>query len=116
MGQLKSRTARAQRYDGWTAERRLQFLGCLAAGRDVRFACARAGLSPQGAYRLQRRDAAFARAWDESQRAARAEAERVFLALLPERLLRTMSTMYGECELGSAGPAGQDPVNSVAQV
>ena len=54
----------ATRHDGWTPERRARFLDHLAANGDVRAACGRAGMSREAAYRLRRRDAMFARAWD----------------------------------------------------
>jgi len=104
------------RRDGWTPRRRRQFLDDLAAGLDVRRACARAGLSRQAAYRLRRRDAEFARAWDGALRSARAAAGQAFLALLPERLRRTMSEMSGAGELRGAGVLAQDSVTSVRAV
>jgi hypothetical protein len=51
------------RHDGWTRERQALFLDCLAERGNVRLACARAGMSPEAAYRLRRRDALFARGW-----------------------------------------------------
>jgi hypothetical protein len=51
------------RHDGWTPERQARFLDCLAERGNVRLACARAGMSPEAAYRLRRRDALFARGW-----------------------------------------------------
>lgn len=48
---------------GWTPERRTQFLDYLADYGNVRAACLRVGLSREAAYRLRRRDAAFARGW-----------------------------------------------------
>lgn len=50
-------------YDGWTIDRRLQFIRQLALTRNVRRAAASAGMSPQGAYRLRQRDRAFAQCW-----------------------------------------------------
>lgn len=93
------RAGRTIRRDGWTAERRQQFLDCLTAGADVRRACAIVGLSREGAYRLRGRDAGFAQAWDAALRKARATGEERFLALLPEKLRRTMSALSGVCEL-----------------
>jgi hypothetical protein len=89
---------RKPRRDGWTAERRRQFLDGLAAGLDVKRACARVGMSRQKAYTLRGRDADFARAWDEARRAARAGADEAFLALLPERLRVAMSELPGAGE------------------
>ena len=48
------------RHDGWTRERQALFLDCLAERGNVRLACTRAGMSPEAAYRLRRRDALFA--------------------------------------------------------
>lgn len=78
-------TARARR-DGWTAERREAFLEALEAGLSVQRACAKVGLSREGAYRLRARDVAFAGAWDAAQRAAGPAGERAFMELLAESL------------------------------
>jgi hypothetical protein len=104
------------RRDGWTQERRQRFLGVLAAGIDVRRACAHVGLSRRAAYNLRRREPAFARAWDEALRSARRADEEAFLAMLPERLRRTLSGLSGECELHGGGRATQDGVRVVAHV
>jgi hypothetical protein len=88
------------RRDGWTVGRRQRFLELLAAGLDVRRACAAVGLSRQAAYALRRRDATFAQAWDGALRSARVAEQEAFLAMLPERLRRTMSEMSGGCKLG----------------
>jgi len=42
--------------------------------------------------------------------------EEAFLAMLPERLLRTMSELSGECELRGLGKNSQDSVRAVASV
>ena len=97
----QQQTTPTPRRDGWTPERRGQFLGGLAAGLDVRRACARVGLSREGAYRLRRREAAFARAWDEALRAAREAEEQAFRALMAQRPW-ALSTLSGECELRAA--------------
>jgi len=99
----ESLTTRPIRRDGWTPERRQRFLELLAAGLDVRRACAGVGLSRQAAYMLRRREPAFAQAWDGALRSARAADEAAFLAMLPERLRRTMSELSGECKLRAAG-------------
>ena len=83
------------RHDGWTAERRQRFLEGLAAGLDVRRACAGVGLSRQAAYTLRRRDPAFAHAWDAAQRAAREASERAWLAAMPEWLRETIPCAPG---------------------
>lgn len=68
---------RAVRHDGWTPERRARFLDCLAAGGNVQRACRAAGLSPEAAYRLKRREALFARAWAAALVLAREATEQV---------------------------------------
>jgi hypothetical protein len=104
------------RGDGWTLERRRRFLDMLGAGLDVRRACAGIGMSRQAAYALRWRDPAFARAWDGALRSARAAEDERFLAMLPERLRRTMSELSGECKLRGAGGGAQDTVRVVAGV
>jgi len=101
------------RHDGWTPERRELFLGLLARGHDERRACAEVRLSRQAAYKLRRREPGFAQAWDAALRSTRQAAEDAFLAMLPERLLRTMSELSGECELR---PAAKEPQDSVRVV
>ncbi|HEY6815897.1 MAG TPA: hypothetical protein VI168_10195 [Croceibacterium sp.] len=51
------------RHDGWTPERRVQFLDRLAQDGNVLAACALVGLSREAAYQLRRREPLFARAW-----------------------------------------------------
>ena len=109
-------TTRPIRRDGWTPERRHRFLEFLAAGLDVRRACAGVGMSRQAAYTVRRRDPEFAQAWDGAQCSARAAAEEAFLAMLPESLLRTLSGLSGACKLRGDGGAAQDPVRVVAGV
>ena len=98
----KPLATRPVRRDGWTTERRRRFLACLAGGTDVRAACTDVSLSREGAYKLRRRDPAFAGEWDAATRTARAVAHEAFVAMLPERLLRTMSELSGGCELPQA--------------
>ena len=109
-------TTRPVRRDGWTRERRQRFLELLAAGLDVRRACAGVALSRQAAYTLRRRDPAFAQAWDGALRSARAAEEETFLAMLPERLLRTMSGLFGECKLRAVEGVAQHTVRVVGGV
>ena len=71
-------------------------------------------MSRQAAYELRRRDAVFAQRWDEALRSARAAEEEAFLAMLPERLLRTMSELSGECKLRETRGGAQDCVRVVA--
>ena len=104
------------RRDGWTPERRERFLALLGADLEVRRACAGVGLSRQAAYALRRREPAFAHAWNGALRSARVADEQAFLAMLPERLLRTMSGLSDECKLGDAGGAAQDSVRVEAGV
>lgn len=60
------------RHDGWTPERRTQFLDHLAHDGSVRAACRCVGMSREAAYRLRRREALFARGWDAALVQARA--------------------------------------------
>jgi hypothetical protein len=108
--------ARPSRRDGWTTQRRQWFLELLAAGFDVRRACARVGLSRQAAYTLRRREPAFARAWGGALRSARAAEEAAFYAMLPEHLRRLLPELSGECKLHRAGGPAQDCVRSVARL
>jgi hypothetical protein len=86
-------TQSSPRRDGWTAERRAAFLECLREKPDVARACARAGLSRQAAYKLRRRDPAFALAWKVAIEVAhQAKVDRM-VAALPQRTLRTLSNM-----------------------
>ncbi len=59
----------------WTAETRAQFLEQLSRTGNVRRACLRTGVSAEIAYRLRRRDAAFARGWAAAMVLARRVAE-----------------------------------------
>src|SRR5687768_13750481 len=68
---MTQRTIPTPRHDGWTAERRTQFLDDLAQHGNVRVACGRVGMSREAAYRLKRRDALFARTWAAAQVLAR---------------------------------------------
>src|SRR5687768_16669565 len=61
----------ATRRDGWSLERKLRFLGRLAANGNVRAACAAVGMSRESAYTLRRRDALFARGWAAAMLLAR---------------------------------------------
>lgn len=108
--------SRAIRRDGWTSPRRRQFLESLAAGDDVRRACAGVGLSRRAAYYLRYREPAFAQAWDAAQQAARESHEQAWLTGLPESLLRTLSAMSGECELRRPIEAALDTVRCAARV
>jgi hypothetical protein len=94
------------RRDGWTPARRRRFIDALAAGSDVRRACAAAGLSRQAAYKLRQRDPAFAQDWQSALRTAHEADVEAFLSALPENLLRTLSDLSGLCQLraASAGP------------
>jgi hypothetical protein len=74
---------RTPRHDGWTPERKGCFLDSLAAKGNVRLACRKVHLSPEAAYRLKRRDPAFARAWA----AALVRAHDCGLAVLADRAL-----------------------------
>ena len=65
------------RKDGWTPERKVAFLDCLAERGNVRRACARVRLSAEAAYRLRRRDALFAAGWQGAMVVARDHVEQV---------------------------------------
>src|SRR5690242_3011280 len=54
------------RHDGWTPARQRTFLRALSQTGCVRDACARAGISNTSAYRMKKRSAPFARAWDRA--------------------------------------------------
>lgn len=105
-----------RRRDGWTVQRRQAFLGGLAAGLDVRRACARVGLSREGAYRLRQREPEFALAWDAALRAARAEDERRFLALIAEKLPWMLPAVAGEGGGRESDFLPQDGVTCVSRV
>src|SRR3569833_2239978 len=51
------------RHDGWTADRRRNFLELMAEGRAIEAACTHVGMSKVTAYALRRRDPGFALAW-----------------------------------------------------
>jgi hypothetical protein len=71
MTQQSTPTAPAVRHDGWTSARRAQFLEALSHNGNVLAACARVGMSREAAYRLRRREPAFARAWAAAQMVGR---------------------------------------------
>jgi hypothetical protein len=54
------------RHDGWTPARQRIFLRALSETGCVRDACARARISNTSAYRMKKRSAPFARAWDRA--------------------------------------------------
>lgn len=58
--------ARKQRDHSWTPERRTDFLEKLALTCNVRKALEDSGMSESGLYQLRKRDAAFAREFDEA--------------------------------------------------
>ena len=84
-------TRSTQRIDGWTPQRRMEFIECLCEKPDVRRACARVGMSRQAAYKLRRRDPVFALAWDVALQVAYDARVHRAVAALPERTLRTLS-------------------------
>ncbi|WP_137864044.1 MULTISPECIES: hypothetical protein [unclassified Sphingomonas] len=55
-----------QRHDGWTQSRTRAFLRALSETGCVRDACVRARISNTSAYRMRRRDAKFAEAWERA--------------------------------------------------
>ena len=88
------------RSNGWTLERQHRFLATLAAGHTVASACARVGLSREAAYKARRRDAGFARRWQQAQERARHMAERAFLDHLPDSLRSSLSDRRLSLETG----------------
>lgn len=66
---------RDQRLDGWTPSSKRAFLEALARCGNVKNAAAFVAMSREGAYRLKRRDRAFAFAWEGAMVQARALAE-----------------------------------------
>jgi hypothetical protein len=65
----------SRRHDGWTPERQRAFIAALARIGMVAAAARAAGMSRKSAYALRDRAgpaSSFARAWDEAQRAGRA--------------------------------------------
>jgi hypothetical protein len=71
MTQQSTPTPPTIRHDGWTQPRRAQFLEALSHNGNVLAACARVGMSREAAYRLRRREPAFARAWAAAQMVGR---------------------------------------------
>lgn len=106
----------APRHDGWTPARSRRFIEALAAGHDVRRACAGVGLSREAAYKLRRRDPVFAQEWQTTLRTAREDDAEAFLASLPENLRRTMSELSARCELRATGKPAGDTVRVVNRV
>lgn len=84
---------RLVRRDGWTPARRLGFLSMLAESGNVSVATGRCGLSRQAAYRLRRRDAEFARQWDEALVEHVAREEREYLAYVAELQARAAAIL-----------------------
>jgi molybdenum-dependent DNA-binding transcriptional regulator ModE len=60
-----------RRHDGWTEARTRAFLRALAETGSVRDGCARARISSTSAYRMRKRDAKFATAWQRALAKAR---------------------------------------------
>ena len=95
------------RRDGWTAARRVKFLECLAATRNVSRACAAAGLSREAAYRLRRRDPALADAWRTAWDLGHEARARTRRAGGPERPFRTVSQVSNLSTSPPGEPASQ---------
>lgn len=62
-GEGRAAASRRARREGMSDARRMAFLDALRRTSDIRMAAEAAGTSPQAAYGLRDRDAAFARAW-----------------------------------------------------
>lgn len=56
----------AKRAGAWTGAEKAAFLSALAASANVKRSALAIGRSQAGAYQLRKRDAAFARGWDEA--------------------------------------------------
>lgn len=69
----KPRKPQKPREDGWTEHRRGQFIETLRGTMDVTAAARAVGLSSRSAYYVRRRDAGFARAWEEAMEDAQIE-------------------------------------------
>jgi len=74
-------STRQPRHDGWTEDRKMRFLDCLAQSGNVRVACSQVGLTREAAYRLKRREPLFERGWA----AALAKARDLSIDALAER-------------------------------
>lgn len=55
-----------RRWTRWTLKKRAAFLDALAGSCNIRAAALAAGVTPQCAYRLRRRDPGFAEEWHEA--------------------------------------------------
>jgi hypothetical protein len=91
-------------HSGWTLPRQVQFLRCLSEKGDVRFACARVGLSRQSAYKLRRRNAEFAYLWNFALEVAREARIARLLAALPGVTRRAASAPPGATRKVSPHP------------
>ena len=80
----------------WTAQLRTRFLDHLARKGNVRAACLRVGVSAEIAYRLRRRDEAFARGWAAAMVLARGETEQVLAEQAVEGVIEDVY-YRGEC-------------------
>lgn len=89
---------RAQRSDGWTAERRATFLDHLAATCNVTRATRAAGMGNNSVYALRQRDETFAAQW----RAALSAGYERLEAMLIERATLGVRAESAEALLGEA--------------
>ena len=79
---IEGEPTRRVRRDGWTPARRARFLAALAQVGSISVATGICGLSREAAYRFRRRDAEFARQWDEALAAHVARQEREYRAVV----------------------------------
>jgi hypothetical protein len=94
----------------WTPALRRRFLEHLSVSGDVRAAAARCGLSRQSVYKLRRRDAPFARAWDAALSQLRAALDEELIRRIGD-YLRLAEALRGPLQNGSL-----DTVNSINRV
>lgn len=101
---------RPTRHDGWTLARRQCFLAALGEGANISLAAPASGMSRQSAYVLRRRDAAFARAWDNALAELAARQQREALAILIDLEVRALRKIgYRENV-----PGHRQPINLVS--
>ncbi len=98
-GRNRAVQQRRQRHDGWTAERRAQFLKAFAATCNAGLAASAVGKCVSGARALKRRDPAFAAAWEEAL-------EEGYRRLEGELIARALGNR--DAAAGDAGDIGAD--------
>lgn len=99
-------SVQAERRNNWTAARRATFLDHLAATCNVAKACAAVGMHPTGAYKMRRREPAFAEQWHA---ALMTGYDRIEAALI-EHITRTVA----ETEHGDVAAVPFDVAEAIA--